>query len=299
MSPIEVDPNLFLVFLDQPICGFKHFISSWIYRGDKTFIVDPGPSGTIPDLFQALDLLEIRHIDAVLLTHVHIDHAGGAGALANRFPATPVVCHHAGIPHLAEPERLWKASRRMLGHTATVYGKIEPVPAALLTDASEYTEHGLRSIPTPGHAAHHVSYVFGPYLFVGEAAGVHLMLSRDKVFLRPATPPRFFLETSVRSIDALLNCAHKKLCYGHFGMSKNTPGLLTAHKSQLYRWAEIIGRAVEKQDTKDLEAACFARLLKEDPLLSEWPLLGDEVQAREQGFLMNSIRGFVQYLKGS
>jgi glyoxylase-like metal-dependent hydrolase (beta-lactamase superfamily II) len=297
MKPIEVTSTLFLVPLDQPIEGFSHFISAWLYKGEKTILVDVGPSGTVPELLRMLDLLDVRHIDAILLTHIHIDHAGGIGDVVKRFPGTPVVCHRTAMPHLEDPSRLWEGSLKVLGTTARAYGEIRAVPGDLLVDADQFNDHGIQSIQTPGHAPHHVSYFLASYLFAGEAGGVFVDLSADRAYLRPATPPRFFLETSVKSIDALLKVPHRVLCYGHFGATTKTPFMLEAHKEQLFRWAEIIREEIGRGQAPDISDRCLEKLIAGDERLKDFHRLDSATQKRERFFLLNSIKGFLQYME--
>lgn len=192
MNIIEIAPGLSLIPLDQDIPGFGSFIGSWLYKGEKTFLVDVGPAATVPLLIRALESVGVKSLDAILLTHIHIDHAGGIGDLVSRFPDTPVVCHNSGIPHLSDPSRLWKGSVKTLGDVARSYGPIRAVPGALLRDAAQFHDHGIKCFMTPGHAPHHVSYLIGSYLFAGEAGGCYSELPDGTFCLRPATPPRFF-----------------------------------------------------------------------------------------------------------
>lgn len=297
MNPIAVAPKLYLIPLDQKLPGFISFIGAWLYRGEKTILVDVGPAATIPGLVKALEVLGVQRIDAILLTHIHIDHAGGISELATLFPDTPIICHESGIPHLTDPSRLWEGSLKTLGQTARAYGPIQPVPSALLYDAARFQEHNIQPILTPGHAPHHVSYLVEPYLFAGEAGGVFLDLSGGEFYLRPATPPRFFLEKSIQSIDKLLDIPHDILCYGHFGMTKKTPGLLEAHKQQLFAWADVIRRQMQINQGAEFETRCEEILLKKDPCLAAWNRLESAVQERERFFLHNSIRGYKGYLE--
>src|SRR5690242_9017571 len=123
--------NLFCIDLDQPALeGFRKFISSWLYLGQGfTLLVDPGPLSTIPRLSAELRRLGVERLDYALLTHIHIDHAGGTGALLREFPGATVICHPEGIRHLVAPEKLWQGSRKVLGPLADAYGEIVPVPA--------------------------------------------------------------------------------------------------------------------------------------------------------------------------
>lgn len=298
MNLIEITKNIYLIPLDQNLPGFKSFIASWLYKGEKTFLVDVGPAATVPVLLKALETLGVKSLDAVLLTHIHIDHAGGIGDFSSRFPDTPIVCHKSAFPHLKDPSRLWEGSLKTLGATAEAYGPIQPVPESLLCDAAQFRGCGVTPFLTPGHAVHHVSYLFGDCLFGGEAGGVFTEFPDGSFYLRPATPPRFFLETSVQSIETLLQVPHKLFCYGHFGVTKKTPELLEAHKRQLFKWADIIREQMRTAEPgADILESCTEALLQKDPLLARWRQMSSEVQKRERTFFYNSIRGFIGYLK--
>jgi len=315
MNIIEIRSDLYLIPLDQKLQGFKSFISAWLYKGKKNFLIDVGPASTVPVLVKALEELNVKQLDAIFLTHIHIDHAGGTGELVSQFPVTRIVCHGSGIPHLKDPSRLWEGSLKTLGDTALAYGQIKPVPSDLLHDVSKPFDFGKPEvIPylTPGHAPHHVSYKIGNCLFAGEAGGVFLDFSigsglRSDVgsslrfeptrwYLRPATPPKFFMETSIRSLETLIKIPHKLLCYGHFGASTDTPVLLEVHKRQLFFWKNIIKEQIQLYSGADLLEPCLNLLLEKDPLLAGLKYFESDVQKRERGFLYNSIRGFAGYL---
>ncbi len=303
MNVIKITSDLYLIPLDQKLPGFTSFISAWLYKGEKNFLIDVGPASTVPVLLNALEELNVKQLDAIFLTHIHIDHAGGIGNLVSRFPDTRVVCHGSGIPHLIDPSRLWEGSVKTLGDTALVYGQIQPVTSDLLHDVSKPFDLGKpEMIPylTPGHAPHHVSYKLGNYLFAGEAGGVFIDFSdknsKENWYLRPATPPKFFMETSILSIETLIKIPHDLLCYGHFGAAKNTPALLEAHKNQLFQWKDIIQEQIQVYSGAELLEPCLNLLLEKDPLLAGWKYLEPDVQKRERGFLYNSIRGFAGYL---
>lgn len=293
-----VAPDLYLIVLDPPaLPGFRDFIGAWCCPGPPALLVDVGPAATVPALVRALDHLGVGRLDAVLLTHIHIDHAGGLGDLLTCFPGTPVVCHRKAHRHLADPEKLWQGSLATLGDTARAYGPIRPVPEGCLVDAEGYDAFGVQTLATPGHAVHHVSFAYRGKLFAGEAGGVYAAIG-DAVYLRPATPPRFYLETNLASLDRLRAVDHEILCYGHFGAVRDGRRRLAAHRRQLLEWAEIIAAVTAGLPAEvDPVEACLARLLEADPLLAAFHVLPEDVCGRERGFLRNSIRGFIGYLK--
>jgi len=290
----KVSGELYLISLFPPIEGFDDFISTWVYKGSPSFIVDVGPAATAGQLVNALNELGVHSLDYVFLTHVHIDHAGGVSDFSAVFPETPVVCHPAGIPHLIDPSMLWEGSVKTLGDIAHAYEAIKPVDPAGIVNAEDFISRDVIPIVTPGHSPHHVSYQFHEYLFAGEAGGVFIP---EVGYLRPATPPKFFLETTVGSIDRLIERNIPFICYSHFGMSPNSREMLTKGRTQLFRWERIIGEEIEKSHPDDLLTRCMERLLQEDPLLSGFAGLNPAKKERERFFLKNSIRGFASAMK--
>lgn len=292
----NVSDDLYLITLTPPLEGFVSFISAWLYRGDITYLVDVGPSSTAQGLISTLEDLNIQHLDFILLTHIHLDHAGAIGEVAAHFPKTPIVCHPAGIPHLVDPTRLWEGTQKVLGSMALAYGPIQAVSQNRFLDAQHFTSEAIVPIITPGHAAHHVSFLTKPYLFAGEAAGVHFAISRDRVYMRPATPPKFFFDIALQSVDKLIAGKPEKLCYGHYGMAPDAATMLQNHRRQLFDWKRIIGEEIKRSDAEDLIEACVKRLLKEDSRLANFHHLSADIQEREKYFLRNSIKGFVGHL---
>jgi len=291
MDPITVSQDLTLIPLDLDLPGFTSFINAWLYRGEKTFLIDVGPSATTSRLMACLDSLGIRQLDGILLTHIHLDHAGGIGEVATAFPDSPILCHAAGIPHLVDPSRLWQGSLSTLGDVARAYGTIQPVAPERLVDADLSPWKIVTPIITPGHSPHHVSYQISPYLLMGETGGVYMSFPSGGGYMRPATPPKFYLETALKSIDSLIALAPKTICYGHFGISKHGVERLNAHRQQLLNWERVIADEMAGHDTVRIDT-CLERLLLEDPLLEGFRHLSETQQERERYFLVNSIKGF-------
>ncbi len=293
----KVAENLYLITLYPPVRGFEEFIATWLYKADVNFIVDVGPSVTSAGLIEALNDLGITRLDYILLTHIHIDHAGGIGEVSEHFSDTPVICHKVGIPHLIDPAMLWKGTVKTLGDTAKAYGPFKPVSIDRLLDAEVFFSQRIKPVFTPGHSSHHLSFICDPFLFIGEAGGVFLKLDKNCEYLRPATPPKFFLETSIESIDKLIEKSPDTICYGHYGIKSGAKDMLETHKQQLYLWSKIIKKEIDSIHHKDLVSSCMNRLLKNDLLLKGFFHMAPPVQERERGFLANSIKGFVGYLE--
>ncbi len=289
-----------------PWPGCQKFLSPWLISlkagsAPVNILIDPGPSSAIPSLACALDELNISNLDWILLTHIHIDHAGGTGLLIRQYPQVKVLVHHRGKPHLANPENLWQSSLNTLGDLARLYGEIAPVPEDNLVDSSEIQGdiHGFSVLDTPGHAAHHLSFLLTlngkRILFAGEAAGVFLPGNgAHDIYMRPATPPKFFFETSMKTLDLLCSTQPGFICCGHYGFSGNAKLLLELHKKQLNLWKEIIARH------KGQEAeAILRRLIAQDPLLKQFEAFEQNVKNREEYFLKNSIKGFLGFLSNN
>ncbi|UCF94538.1 MAG: MBL fold metallo-hydrolase [Desulfobacterales bacterium] len=293
----RIEPDLHLISLYPPLSGFTDFIGAWLYQGKTSFLVDVGPASTVAGLIKRLRDLNVTHLDYILLTHIHLDHCGGIGAIAGHFPQTPIVCHKDGIPHLIDPTRLWEGTQRILGATALGYGPVTAVSGHRLVAAQEFSTAEVVPVITPGHAAHHVSYRTSQYIFAGEAGGVFLALPDSREYLRPATPPRFFLDTALKSIDALIAGQPSKICYGHYGLRNAAVEMLAKHREQLVRWERLIQDVTARTAPDDILAACLDRVLKEDPCLDALYQMPLAVREREMGFLQNSIKGFVGYLK--
>ena len=291
----KISNELSLITLFPPIPGFNDFISTWVYQKEKTFIVDIGPAVTAQSLIKALKHLGIQKLDYILLTHIHIDHAGGLCEVAKQFPDALIVCHDGGIEHLVNPARLWKGSVKTLGNTGRAYGEIKPVSQNRFLGTKQFFSETINAVITPGHAPYHVSYQTEQYLFAGEAGGV--CFSLDSGIVRPATPPRFFMDVYLKSLEKLITLNPKTICYGHFGYKTDAVKRLKQHKEQLFFWKKMIQQEVERAGDKDIVEDCIQSLLKHDPLMAMFPEMTQDMQKREYGFLINSVKGFLGYLK--
>jgi glyoxylase-like metal-dependent hydrolase (beta-lactamase superfamily II) len=289
--------RLHCIDLDQPALeGFTRFISAWVYRDERvTVLVDPGPRSTIPHLLRELERLGVGRLDYILLTHIHIDHAGGTGELLKAFPEAFVICHPDGIRHLVAPKKLWEGSLKVLGPMAEAYGEIIPVPAAAIGYADEVGNTGIRSFKTPGHAPHHLCFLLGDLLFGGEVVGVRSPVPQG-IYMRPATPPRFYLETALESIDRMLAVKPRYLVFAHYGLVEPAMEYLAIGRRQLELWVKGVA-AVSRKGETGMEERLFAWLKEHDEIYRNITQLPPDVFARERYFLGNTMRGMLGYLQ--
>jgi glyoxylase-like metal-dependent hydrolase (beta-lactamase superfamily II) len=213
--------------------GLDKVICCWEVDG---VLIDPGPQSTEETLVAALDGAAPR---ALLLTHIHFDHAGAAGALVRRWPELPVYVHERGAPHMASPERLVASAARLYGGEeglARQWGEVVPVPEANLRvlGGGETVLDDYRVAYTPGHASHHVSYLHEPTgtAFVGDVAGVRIPPSAYVV--APTPPPDIDVEAWDRSIDLIEGWDPQALALTHFGQVDDVAPHLAAIRERLH-----------------------------------------------------------------
>ena len=237
-------------------------IAAWLC-GDV--LVDCGPTISVDTLCAELGDVRPR---VLLLTHIHLDHAGAAGSLVERWPDLEVHVHPIGLPHLADPTKLLNSARRIYGDALDrLWGAVEPVPARNLRPVTDGTEvDGFVTAETPGHASHHVAYLRsgGGEAFPGDAAGVRLDAS--DLLVPHAPPPDIDIEAWDRSLDAIAAWRPKALCLPHFGAIDEVPEHLAAMRDVLHRKAEL----ARASDLDGFTAAAESELgALRDPTLAE------------------------------
>ena len=291
------DHDCMLIEIKQEIPGFDKFIGSWVYRGDINLVVDVGPANSVGRLIETLEEMNIKRVDYVLVTHIHIDHAGGLGGFLEHFPKARVVCHEKGIRHLVDPSRLWEGSRQVLKEIAEAYGCPQAVKEEMCIPHAQARIKNLAVIETPGHAPHHLSFSYGGNLFAGEAGGNYFSVL-DTDYMRPATPPRFFLKNFLESVDRLMALEDQHICYAHFGDAQNSRRMLKRFRAQIFRWKEVIQKEMSA-GSDDLMRRCVNSLLEKDPDLKAFKLMEPDTQKRERFFVANSVRGYIEFLQNA
>lgn len=288
--------HLHCIDLDVPQQqGFRQFISCWLYQtADCTFVVDPGPVSTIPLLLEELQKHAVDKLDYILLTHIHIDHAGGTGALLKRYPEAQVICHPQGIKHMIAPEKLWQGSQKVLGKLADLYGQIVPVPENRIAYQDRLGAVGIEVHQTPGHAQHHCCFRCDELLFGGEVAGVHYPLASG-IYMRPATPSRFILDVAVDSLQRMLDLQPSYLVIAHYGLVSPACDYLNIGLKQLKLWVAGVTE-LSRRNQAFTETDFSDWLLRHDENFRLIEKLPADIQARERHFLGNSLRGMKEYV---
>jgi glyoxylase-like metal-dependent hydrolase (beta-lactamase superfamily II) len=208
---------------------------------DGPALFDCGPTTTIAGLKSGLaqhglELTDIRHL---LLSHIHLDHAGAAGVLVREHLALQVHVSEIGAPHLVAPERLEQSARRLYGDAFdTLWGELAPVPEANVRVVGDRVL-GLDCFPTPGHASHHVSYLDRDgTLYAGDAAGVRIQPGR--FVIPPTPPPEFDLDTWQQTLAEIERRDPERLALIHWGVAEDPRRHLAELRLELYDWADFI-----------------------------------------------------------
>ncbi len=233
--------------IDTRMAGYDGITAGYLIRGDRPCLVETGTAPSAPVVRDALAELGIGPTDlaTVVVTHIHLDHAGGAGDIAAMFPAADIVVHHRGARHLADPSRLMAGARAVYGAALDrLFGVLAPVPAdriIALEDTGTVDLGGGRRLDShysPGHAKHHIGLIDSDSgdLYVGDAAGVYLPETGD---LRPATPPPDFdLESALASIRKFAALQPSRLLFSHYGPVTPVAETLERSAEEIRVWVE-------------------------------------------------------------
>jgi glyoxylase-like metal-dependent hydrolase (beta-lactamase superfamily II) len=223
-----------VTLIDTEHMGVDRVIGCWVH-GDV--LVDPRTGSTVPTLLEKLGDLEPR---AILLTHIHLDHAGGTGTLLRSFPEARVYVHESGAPHMADPSRLLSSAGRLYGdRMEELWGEVAPVPErSLVPLRGGETVAGLEVMHTPGHASHHVTYLDGSdgTAYVGDVAGVRI--APAELTVMPTPPPEIDVEAWQDSLRRLAAREPARLRLTHFGEVEPAAAQLALCSDRLGEMAE-------------------------------------------------------------
>jgi glyoxylase-like metal-dependent hydrolase (beta-lactamase superfamily II) len=256
INPIELN------WLGRP----RSIAANLMIAGEQKFLIDPGPASTLPTLDSELAARGVKFADlnGILLTHIHLDHAGATGSLVRKNPRIKVYVHAKGAPHMADPSKLLSSAVRLYGERMEVlYGEFLPVPAGNLQvlNGGETLQFGgreLRVLYTPGHASHHVTYfdTAEKVAFVGDTAGICV---EGTPFMLPATPPPDIdIELWNTSLDAIAELQPSRLFLTHFGFSDHPAQHIELYRECLSRWSDLVGTLLSTTNDETQAMAAFS-----------------------------------------
>lgn len=254
--------------VDTWMAGRTKVTSAYLLHGSQPALVETGPTTSVEAVTAGLNALGLGPDDLahIVVTHIHLDHAGGVGTLSHHFPSATIWVHERGAPHLADPAKLVESATRVYGQERLreLFGPVEAVPQERLRavadgDTVDLAERSLEVLYTPGHASHHVALVDSTSgaVFTGDALGIHLP---DLRVLRPATPPPDIdVELGERSIERIRERASGLLLFSHFGPVTEVDELCEIAARRLRKWAEIVRDALVETDDLDRVAELLER----------------------------------------
>lgn len=257
-----------VVQIDTLLGGWERVTAGFLVEGPEPVLVETGSQSSVPALLAALADHGVGPSDlaSVVVTHIHLDHAGGVGDVAAAFPRATVYVHEKGARHLADPSRLVESAARVYGDLLdSLYGRLEPTPTARIAVLGEGDQvvvgpgRSLTAVDSPGHAKHHLGLHDSEsgILFVGDAVGVRLP---DVGVLRPATPPPDFdLDLALDSLRRFALRRPSALALAHFGVVPGEPSeTLDEAAEVLRRWTEVAEEAWrDGRDIADALSAAF------------------------------------------
>jgi glyoxylase-like metal-dependent hydrolase (beta-lactamase superfamily II) len=298
MRPITFDVAPGITAIDTHMAGRDRSTAAYLLHDEETTIVETGPTTSVEAVTEGLASLGVgpSELANIVLTHIHLDHAGGVGRLAVAFPRATIWVHERGARHLADPAKLVTSATRVYGQERMTewFGPVEAVGQERLKAIQDGERIRLRSrdlevLYTPGHASHHVALVDSESgaVLTGDALGIHVP---DLPVLRPATPPPDFdLELALDSIERIRSRATSVLLFAHFGPIDDIDRTCDLAERRVRSWAEAVREALETTDDLDEIADRLVRESARDiETGSEADLDLDALEERLQ--LLSSIR---------
>jgi glyoxylase-like metal-dependent hydrolase (beta-lactamase superfamily II) len=238
--------------IDTRMAGYDGITAGYLIRSDRPCLVETGTAPSAPVVRDALAALGVgaAGLATVVVTHIHLDHAGGTGDIAAMFPSAEVVVHELGARHLADPSRLMASARMVWGDELDqLFGSLAPTPAERIraVERTGVVDLGggrrLESHYSPGHAKHHVGLVdsLSGDLYVGDAAGIYIQETGD---MRPATPPPDFdLKVALASLKTFASLRPTRLLFSHFGPVTAVGETLERSAAEISTWVAETRRA--------------------------------------------------------
>ncbi len=256
---VEVREVADKVFWFEPaIPGESNVFSSYLIREEEGVLVEPGPSALVPGIQEAMRQLGMKNLAYIIPTHIHVDHAGGAGRLAELFPEAKVVVHPKGVKHMADPARLIESTKTVFGDNfQDVFGPVLPVPESQLVvpedgDTISVSGRELQIVYAPGHAPHHI-VVFDRKtrgLFCGEALGLPGQ-GEEPVPLPAVAPPSFDQELCLETMEMLRRLDARLLFYSHGRVGTEPERLISVVSESTRVLGDLILKSLKEGEASD------------------------------------------------
>ena len=244
--------------LETPIPGMTTIFAVYLIKEAEGVLIEPGPAAAVPQIREGMSYLGMDDLGYIIPTHVHVDHAGGTGALAQLFPQAKVLVHPAGLKHAVDPSRLIESTKMVFGPDfEDLFGTIVPVPESQIEvpeDGEVILINGreLQIIYAPGHAPHHMA-IFdrsGEGIFCGEALG--LPGQGDKLLPLPAVaPPSFDQELYLETMEMLRELGARMLFYSHGGVGREPDTLISMAAESTRVFGDIILKALKEGEATE------------------------------------------------
>jgi glyoxylase-like metal-dependent hydrolase (beta-lactamase superfamily II) len=280
--------------IDSPYHGNQGVLGTYVVKGGEPMLIDPGPTTQVPGAIEGLRELGLRQLRYVGLTHIHLDHGGGAWKLIEAHPEADVYAHPKAVEHLVDPSRLVASAKQFFGPAFEKYGEVKglnPMKIQESKDGETLDLQGstLKVIWTPGHASHGQSYWEPDYkiIILGDSGGSFSKKTGNNF---PITPPPFNTDQALKTLDKLIALRPEVVCYSHFGYTYDAEKKLRFYKEELETWNEVVEAGVKEE----MDRNGVWELLKErDPILR---LSLDEDDSRRRTAIPNII-GLMEYTK--
>lgn len=281
-----------LYYVDVGAYDVPGYGSVYILDAERPAVVDTGLGTNVDRLLDALDEVGIDALDAILTTHIHLDHAGGAGYLAAEFPDAAVYTHEIGVRHLVDPSRLVAGTKAAVGPQWQYYVEPKPIPEDRIEalddgDRIDLGDHTVDVIHAPGHAPHQVVFHdrTDDVLFSGDAGGIRPGKSGE---LCPTSPPvNFDLEECLADAETIADRDPEYLCFGHFGHERFSPELMDEYETVLTAW---VAQVREKRAALDDDEAVIEHFAETAETVEPW----GERKSRDESRL--NVKGVLGYL---
>jgi glyoxylase-like metal-dependent hydrolase (beta-lactamase superfamily II) len=281
--------------IDSPYHGDTGVLGTYLVKSQEPMLIDPGPATQVPGVFDGLKELKINTLRFIGLTHIHLDHSGGAWRIAEAFPEADVYSHPRGIEHLIDPSKIVNDAKRFFGDKFDLYGDVKGVSAVRISESKDGDVIDLQGallkiIWTPGHASHSQCFWEPDYriLIAGDSAGSYSKRSGN---IFPVSPPPFNPEKAIESADKLIQLKPEILCYSHFGFTYDAEKKLIFYREQLVQWSTATQKGLE--EGLDLQGI-WLMLKDDDPILR---LANEENAERMRRAAIPNLLGFVEFYK--